>query len=64
MTRTNTRAALRCDHCGSSDVLSISMNMEDGRVQFRTCTECEATWWEREGVRIERTAALHAIPRR
>jgi hypothetical protein len=40
------------------------MNMDDGRVQFRTCTECEATWWERDGIRIERTAALHAIPRR
>ena len=45
-------------------MLSVSMNMEDGGVQFRTCTECEATWWERGGLRIERTEALTAIPRR
>jgi hypothetical protein len=45
-------------------VLSVAMNMDDGGVQFRTCTECEATWWEREGARVERTAALTAIPRR
>jgi hypothetical protein len=64
MTRTSTRAALRCGQCGSTDVLSVAMNMDDGGVQFRTCTECEATWWEREGARVERTAALTAIPRR
>jgi len=40
------------------------MNMEDGRVQFRTCTGCEATWWERGGIRVERTEALTSIPRR
>jgi hypothetical protein len=40
------------------------MNMENGGVQFRTCTDCEATWWERDGLRIERTEALTAIPRR
>jgi hypothetical protein len=40
------------------------MNMEDGRVEFRTCTNCEATWWERAGVRVQRTDALTAIPRR
>ncbi len=45
-------------------MLSVSMNMEDGGVQFRTCTDCEATWWERDGLRIERTEALTAIPRR
>jgi hypothetical protein len=64
MTRTSTREALRCGQCGSDEVLSVSMNMEDGSVQFRTCTECEATWWERGGLRIERTEALTAIPRR
>jgi DNA-directed RNA polymerase subunit M/transcription elongation factor TFIIS len=63
-TSTSTRAALRCEQCGEDDVLSVSMNMEDGRVQFRTCTNCEATWWERGGVRIQRTDALTAIPRR
>jgi DNA-directed RNA polymerase subunit M/transcription elongation factor TFIIS len=64
MTRTSSRAALRCDRCGSGEVLSVSMNMEDGGIQFRTCTDCEATWWERDGLRIERTDALTAIPRR
>ncbi len=64
MTRTSTSAALRCDRCGSTEVLSVSMRMEDGGVQFRTCTDCEATWWERDGLRIERTEALTAIPRR
>jgi formate dehydrogenase maturation protein FdhE len=64
MNRTSTRAALRCEQCGSTDVLSVSMNMEDGGIQFRTCTDCEATWWERDGLRIERTEALTAIPRR
>lgn len=40
------------------------MNMEDGRVQFHNCTGCEATWWERGGIRVERTEALTSIPRR
>jgi hypothetical protein len=34
-----------------NDVLYVSMNLEDGRIQFRTCTNCEATWWEHGGVR-------------
>jgi formate dehydrogenase maturation protein FdhE len=63
-TSTSTRAALRCEQCGSDDILSVSMNMEDGGVQFRTCTGCEATWWERGGIRVERTEALTSIPRR
>jgi hypothetical protein len=37
------------------------MDMEDGRIQFRTCTDCEATRWERGGVRLE-IDALTAIP--
>lgn len=53
-----------CTTCGSEEVLSVPISMEDGRVRFWTCTMCEATGWERDGSPIARTIALAHIPRR
>lgn len=53
-----------CSTCGSTDLLSVAITMEDGGVRFWTCSMCEATGWERDGVVIPRETALARIPRR
>ena len=61
----NTRThASKCTACGSHELLSVGMNMEDGAVMFWTCSNCEKTGWERNGAGISRDAALSNIPRR
>ena len=54
----------KCTACGSHELLSVAMNMQDGDVRFWTCSECEATGWERDGAGVPREAALTSIPRR
>ena len=53
-----------CSTCGSSDTFSVGMEMADGAVRFWSCTECEATGWQRDGATIDRTVALANVPRR
>ncbi len=61
----NTRThATSCTACGSHELITVAMNMEDGAVGFWTCSMCEKTGWEREGTRVSREAALSRIPRR
>jgi ssDNA-binding Zn-finger/Zn-ribbon topoisomerase 1 len=54
---------ISCPDCGSTNLITISMAMGDGRVPFRTCPRCEARWWEKDGSQISRDAALDSVPR-
>jgi len=61
----NTRAHTNsCTACGSHELLTVAMNMEDGAVTFWTCSMCEKTGWQRNGDSVSRSAALSDIPRR
>ena len=61
----NTRTHARgCTACGSHELLTVGMQMEDGAVTFWTCSQCEKTGWERNGTVVNRAAALTNIPRR
>lgn len=62
--RTRAHTNRHCATCGSSDVIAVSLNMEDGGVGFWACSMCEATGWERGGSMLSRTDALSRIPRR
>jgi hypothetical protein len=64
MNATRSPATTTCSTCGSSDLLAVSISMDDGGIQFWTCTMCQATGWERDGAQIARDAALAHIPRR
>jgi hypothetical protein len=55
---------ISCPDCGSTNLITISMAMGEGRVLFRTCPPCEARWWERDGSQITRDVALESVPRR
>jgi transposase-like protein len=55
---------ISCPDCGSTNLITISMAMGEGRVLFRTCPPCEARWWERDGSQISRDAALESVPHR
>jgi hypothetical protein len=61
-----TRSPLQttCSTCGSTDTMSVAMEMADGVVRFWTCAACEATGWQRDGAEINRTLALANVPRR
>jgi formate dehydrogenase maturation protein FdhE len=53
-----------CSTCGSTDLVSVGITMDDGGVRFWTCSMCEASGWERDGAVIPRDVALAHIPRR
>jgi transposase-like protein len=56
--------AVHCPDCGSDNLITIAMSMGEGRVLYRTCSPCEAKWWEKDGSRISRDNALAGVPRR
>lgn len=53
-----------CRSCGSDQILSISMSLEERTVVFTTCHACEAKWWEQAGSRIPLRSVLSLVPRR
>ena len=55
---------VRCPACGSEDLVSIEMSMEDSGVQFRACHHCENRWWERDGATVDLNSVVHLIPKR
>ena len=50
-----------CPSCGSGELVTVSFEREGATVIFRTCPPCEAKWWERDGTRIDRDAALPIV---
>jgi hypothetical protein len=64
MNTTRVHTDAKCSACGSPDLLSVSIAMADGPVDFWTCPTCEATGWQREGSGVPREVALANIPRR
>ena len=59
----NAHPTTNCPTCGGA-LLSVSIEMTDGAVLYRTCPSCELRWWERNGTPIDRTKALAHLPRR
>ena len=56
--------ATRCPDCGADNLITITMRLGDGAIRFRTCSPCEARWWEKDGSQITRETALQGVPRR
>lgn len=48
-----------CRTCGSSDIVSIEMNVGEQRVTFIACHKCESKAWERDGEAVELEQVLH-----
>jgi len=38
-----------CPECGSGELLTITMMVEEHPLAFTACHECEAKWWSRDG---------------
>jgi formate dehydrogenase maturation protein FdhE len=53
-----------CPSCGSDQVMSISMSLDEDVVRFRSCHACESKWWERDGSAISLKSILTLVPRR
>jgi transposase-like protein len=53
-----------CPSCGSDQVMSISMSLDEDAVRFRSCHACESKWWERDGSAISLQSILTLVPRR
>lgn len=62
MNRTRAHASTRCSACRSDELISVSL--QDGEVQFWTCTLCESTGWQRDGSEVSRDSVISRIPRR
>ena len=41
-----------CTACGSSDLLTVTIELSSGSIAFRTCQGCELKWWEQQGESI------------
>lgn len=48
-----------CRSCGSSDIVSIEMNVGDQKVTFIACHRCDSKAWERDGEAIELDEVLN-----
>jgi formate dehydrogenase maturation protein FdhE len=53
-----------CPACGSGEVMSIAMSLDEDAVRFRNCHACESKWWERDGAPVSLQAILTLVPRR
>jgi formate dehydrogenase maturation protein FdhE len=53
-----------CPACGSGEVMSIAMSMDEDAVRFRNCHACESKWWERDGSLVSLQSILTLVPRR
>jgi formate dehydrogenase maturation protein FdhE len=53
-----------CPDCGSDQVMSIAMSLDEDAVRFRSCHACESKWWERDGSNVSLQSILTLVPRR
>jgi transposase-like protein len=53
-----------CPACGSGEIMSIAMSLDEDAVRFRNCHSCESKWWERDGAPVSLQAILTLVPRR
>ena len=50
---------LQCADCGANNVIQIELTLPDGtEVNFCSCHQCEARWWDREGEPLELDVVL------
>ena len=50
MGRESTSGQLACGTCGADSVIQIELTLADGtEVDFYSCHQCEARWWNRNG---------------
>lgn len=55
---------MTCPACGSDEVISIAMSLDEDPVRFRACHACETKWWERDGSPASLKSILDLVPRR
>ena len=53
-----------CRACGSDQLLTITLSLEERAVDFTTCHACETKWWEQAGSTIPLQSILTLVPRR
>lgn len=53
-----------CRDCGSDQLLTIALSLEDRNIVFTACHACEAKWWEQGGSTIPLQSVLTLVPRR
>lgn len=47
-----------CDHRGTSDVLTSSIETDQGAIEFCICRQCRRFWLERNGWLLSRREAV------
>jgi hypothetical protein len=50
-----------CHICGSDQLVTVTFEVDGSTVIFRTCPPCEARWWARDGIPIERDLAIPMV---
>ena len=50
-----------CDECGSTDLVTITMEVGDQELSFTACHNCEAKWWYKSGELVPLTSVLGLV---
>jgi uncharacterized protein (DUF983 family) len=52
-----------CPNCHEGDLITITMEVADRELAFRTCHRCEARWWFRDGDMVPMAFAVELARR-
>jgi hypothetical protein len=55
------RTGGQCGSCGSKNVMTVGMLIEDGPISVRMCSDCESRTWIRDGTPLDLDQLLHAF---
>jgi DNA polymerase III alpha subunit (gram-positive type) len=51
----------RCNTCGSSDLITVTMTVDGQAVSFTACHDCQTKWWFRDGERVALESVLDLV---
>ncbi|MEA2507078.1 MAG: hypothetical protein QOH48_1696 [Actinomycetota bacterium] len=49
---------MQCPQCKGEDCVQIEINLQEETVQFSSCRNCEAKWWQHGGDTIDLNEVL------
>lgn len=55
---------MTCSRCNVSRLVEISVTIGERSVRMRSCSRCDARWWDAEGERLSLPAVLELASRR
>jgi DNA-directed RNA polymerase subunit M/transcription elongation factor TFIIS len=63
MTRPRSHAP-KCPACGTQELLTVTLTVDDAPMEFTTCHTCERRWWSRDGELVPLGSLLGLVGKR